>query len=575
MKRKNSHDDKRVSILCASFFLLSFVIIIKLFIIQILQHSRFEAEAEQQHWIIQEIPAKRGKILSADGAVLASNQDYFLLYGEPRRMSVENKALVARALSEALASEERGTSVELFSKYYDLLGRDLWWIALEPKIDPLTKSRLEDLDLEGIGFEVAPIRYYPEGTLASHILGFVAQDEFGEKIGYFGIEGALDGELRGKAGKVLQEKDASGNPILIGGFNQVGSIPGRDVTLTIDRAVQYLVEKSLKEGVEKYGAESGSVIVMDPLSGRIIALANYPSFDPANLLTEEDARNIAISDIYEPGSVMKPFTISAGIDTGKITPASTFVDSGPVVYSGYTIDNWDGKHHGVQDIAQLLQKSNNIGAAWVGHQTGTKNLYEYLENFGFGSKTGIDLEGEDTGVLRDYSTWTDIDLANISFGQGISATPLQVLNAFNSFANGGILYRPQIISEIKTDKGTMTIEKKVIRRVLPEKTVETMHDLLISAVDQGESKFYNIKDYKIAGKTGTAQIPKEGKYDSSLTNATFLGYLAKSKKFSMLVRLEKPQTSYYAAETAVPLWMDLARQLISYYAISPDILSNN
>ncbi len=568
MARKKSQDDKRITFLCGGFFVLSFIIVIKLFIIQILRHSHFTALAEQQHWIIQEIPAERGKILSIDGAVLASNQDYYLLYGEPLR--IEDKATVAKTLSEVLASEERGTSVELFSRYYDLLDRELWWIAIEPKIDPILKKQIENLEILGIGFEVSPIRYYPEKTLASHVLGFVAQNEKGERIGYFGIEGALDGELRGKSGKVLQEKDASGNPILMGGIDQVPSISGRDVTLTIDRSVQYLVEKSLREGVEKYGAESGSVIIMNPLNGQIIAMANYPSFDPANLQKESDAKNLAISDIYEPGSVMKPFTVSAGLDSGSITTNSTFVDSGPVIYSDYTIDNWDGKHHGIQDIAQLLQKSNNIGAAWVGHRTGAKSLHAHLIDFGFGSKTGIDLEGEDTGAIRPFSTWTDIDLANISFGQGISATPLQVLSAFNVFANGGVLFRPQVISEIHTDKGVIKIEPKVINRVLPEKVAKQMHELLISAVDQGESKFFNIEGYKIAGKTGTAQIPKDGKYDPSETNATFLGYLANSKKYSMLVRLERPQTSYFASETAVPLWMDLTRQLVSYYNISPD-----
>ncbi|HQJ96906.1 MAG TPA: penicillin-binding protein 2, partial [Candidatus Cloacimonas sp.] len=340
--------------------------------------------------------------------------------------------------------------------------------------------------------------------------------------------------------------------------------------LTIDRSVQYLVEKALENAVKKYGATSGCVIVMDPMSGEIIALANYPSFDPSHLLSESEAKNKAISDVYEPGSVMKPFTISAGLSTKKISPSSTFVDSGPVVYSGYTINNWDGKHHGVQDISQLLQKSNNIGAAWAGHLIGSENLYNYLIKFGFGNKTGVELEGEDTGVIRHFSEWTDIDLANISFGQGISATPLQVLNAFNVFANGGILYRPRIIAEIRTGDKTIKMEKVPVRRVLSPKVADSMHELLISAVDQGESRFFNIKEYKVAGKTGTAQIPKEGKYDSSSTNATFLGYLATSKKYSMLVRLEKPQTSYYASETAVPLWMDLARQLTSYYCIPPD-----
>ncbi|HOM77743.1 MAG TPA: penicillin-binding protein 2 [bacterium] len=568
MAKKIYQEDNRIKILCICFFVVSFLIIIRLFIIQILKHSHYLALAEQQHWIVQDIPAERGKIFSADGALLASNIDYYLLYAEPLRIS--EKADLAKKLSELLSSEERGSSAELFSKYYDLLDRDLWWVALESKIDPVLKKKIEEQNLEGIGFEIFPVRYYPEKTLASHVLGFIAQDDKGERVGYFGVEGYLDGDLRGKPGKILQEKDAFGNPILIGGYDQVAPIPGRDVFLTIDRSVQYIVEKSLKEAVEKYGAESGTVIVMNPLNGQVIAMANYPWFDPANLEKESDAKNLAISDVYEPGSVMKPFTVSAGLDTGKISPNSVFVDSGPVIYSDYTIDNWDGKHHGTQDIAQLLQKSNNIGAAWVGHLTGSKELYRHLVEFGFGKKTGVDLEGEDTGIIRPFETWTDIDLANISFGQGISATPLQVLNAFNVFANGGYLYRPQMVYQISTDKGVINLESKPIRRVLPQKVVDQMHELLISAVDQGESKFFNIEGYKIAGKTGTAQIPKDGKYDPSATNATFLGYLANSKRYSMLVRLERPKTSYFASETAVPLWMDITRQLVSYYSIPPD-----
>jgi cell division protein FtsI (penicillin-binding protein 3) len=268
---------------------------------------------------------------------------------------------------------------------------------------------------------------------------------------------------------------------------------------------------------------------------------------------------------------MKGVTISAGIDLKKITPQTTFEDSGPVYYSGYKIDNWDGKHYGTQNIIQLLQKSNNIGAAWVGHVIGSKDLYKYFSNFGIGTREGIDLEGEDSGSLRDYKTWTDIDLANISFGQGVSATPLQVLNAFNVIANGGILVQPKIISKIIGDDKTIEMPVKKIRRAISIDTSDTMIDLLERAVSGGESKYFNLKNYRISGKTGTAQIPDNGKYSSDKTNATFVGFLTTSKRFSMIVRLDRPQASVYAAETAVPLWMEIADDLVKYYGIAPDI----
>jgi len=565
---KQKNRTNRIKLLIASFFLIGLLIVAKLFFIQVLSHEKYEALAQEQHWIVEEIPAERGSILSRNGEVLASNQDYYLMYAEPK--NIKHKVVVAETLAEFLSSKDFGSYEELFAKYLGYLENDSWWIGLEKSIDPQTKKEIEGLNLQGIGFDLVSKRYYPEKTLASHVLGFVAFDSDGNRRGYFGIEGNFDGDLYGKPGKKKKKKDAEGHPILVGGYARADPISGRDIVLTIDRSVQYIVERELERAVEKYGAASGTVIVMDPLTSEIIAMANYPNFDPSNLTDESEVKNLAIADTYEPGSVLKAFTISAGIDSGKVTPSSTFVDSGPVTYSDYTIDNWDGKHHGVQDIAQLLQKSNNIGAAWVGHQVGSKDLYNYFTQFGLNEKTGISLEGEDTGTMRDFSTWTDIDLATIAFGQGISTTPIQILNGLNVIANGGILYKPRIVSKIITEDSVINMKTKKVRRVISGKTAETMLDLLTSAVDQGESKFFNIDGYEIAGKTGTAQIPKEGTYDPTETNATFAGFLSKSKKFSMLVRLEKPSTSTYAAETAVPLWMNLAHELVTYYSIPPD-----
>ena len=346
--------------------------------------------------------------------------------------------------------------------------------------------------------------------------------------------------------------------------------------------MQYIVEKKIKEGVEKYNAKSGSVIVMDPFTGEIVALANFPTYTPDKFYEEEsfvdkdehrktlEKTNLAIAAVYEPGSVMKGLTMSSAVDLGLVKPETTFNDAGPVNYSGYVINNWDGRHYGVQTIIQLLQKSNNIGAAWVGHKVGPKNLYKYLFNFGIGTRTGISLEGEDTGSLRDYKDWTDIDLATIAFGQGVSATQLQVLNAFNVIANGGYLLKPKIISKITDGNKIIEMPVKSLRQVLSQKTSATMIDLLEKAVEGGEAKYFVLKDYRIAGKTGTAQIPEGGKYSPDRTNATFVGFLSGDKKISMIVRLEEPKTSIYAAETSVPLWMEIVTELVKYYGIAPD-----
>jgi cell division protein FtsI/penicillin-binding protein 2 len=367
----------------------------------------------------------------------------------------------------------------------------------------------------------------------------------------------------------------------VGSYKKSEPIKGRDIVLTVDRAVQYVAEKKLQEGVEDFDAKSGTVVVMNPYTGAVIAMANYPTFQPDDFNYEEEIdpeahrtsiekKNLAIAETYEPGSVIKPLTISAAVELGKVGPQTTFEDNGPVRYSDYVIDNWDGKHHGTQTIVQLLEKSNNIGAAWVGHQVGAKQLSYYFKEFGLGEKTGIELEGEDTGVIHDYKQWTDIDTATAAFGQGISATPLQVLNAFNVIANGGFLLQPKIVDKIIDQDEVIEMPTRQVKRVLSEETSRTMVKMLESAADYGEAKYFVLKNYQVAGKTGTAQIPVEGEYDPDKTNATFVGFLSGSREFTMIVKLEEPRASVYAAETAAPLWMDITEELVKIYGIAPD-----
>lgn len=620
-QKKRFFDEWRINTVYVSFVFAFILVILRLFQIQVIDHEDYRALAESQYSSQFEIPAKRGEILSSDGYVLAGAKSNYLLFAEPKKITDPYK--VASDLAEILSSmrseindyeieyeknndsddaslnidapegqenSSKLTKSEMFEKYfkdfYNYISSDRFWVPLMRDVTSEEKIKIEESGITGIGFEEYPVRYYPEGTLASHLLGFVGSTEDGEKVGYFGIEGRLNEDLKGKPGKVLEETDALGNPILMGEYKMVPPIQGRDVVLTINRSIQYMVEKKLKEGVEKYRAYSGTAIVMNPYTGEIIALANYPTYDPGNFNEEEkydenlgrkniERKNLAISYTYEPGSIMKPLTISAAIDLGLVGPDTTFVDSGPVVYSTHTIDNWDGKHYGVQTITELLQKSNNIGAAWVGMQVGPDNLYKYLSDFGIGTKSGIDLEGEDTGILRPKDSWTDIDTANISFGQGVSATPLQMLTAFNAIANGGFLMQPKIISKLVDENGETEIPPKNIRRVISKETSDIMVDLLEKAAEGGEGKYFVLKEYRISGKTGTAEIPEGGSYSESGTNATFVGFLTGSKAFSLIVKLQEPQESPWAAETAVPIWMDIASELVKFYGIPPDRVVEN
>lgn len=590
-------EDWRINTVFLCFIASFFLILSRLFSIQILNHEKYVALAQDQYSDQTVIPAKRGDIISADGYVLAGNQNYYLMFAEPKRIkdpyqtandladllvSLRYKEDTKPEESEILQEEtKKGMHKRYFDEIYKSLSLDLMWVPLQKEITPIEKKIIEDKNIEGIGFDEMPIRYYPEGTLASHVLGFVASNDKGEKTGYFGIEGSLNNDLKGKPGKLLEETDAVGLPILMGSYKKIEPVQGRSIVLTINRAIQYLVEKRLKESVEKYDAVSGSIIVMNPFTGEIVAMANYPTYHPSDFSEEDvsnedqrrksvERKNINISNTYEPGSVIKAFTISTAIDLKIVTPETTYRDDGPVRYSDYVINNWDGKHYGVMNIIELLQKSNNIGAAWVGHQVGREKLFKYFSDFGIGVKTNIDLEGEDSGVLRDYKEWTDIDTATASFGQGLSATPLQVLNGFNAIANGGYLLQPKILSKLVDEKGSTDIPVRIIRRVISKETSDTMVDLLEKAAEGGEAKYFTLKDYRISAKTGTAQIPEGGKYSPDRTNATFVGFLTGSKAFSMIVKFEEPKTSIYAAETAAPVWMQVASDLVNFYGIAPD-----
>lgn len=545
------------------------VILLRLFQIQVLNSSKYKAQAREQQWQEFQLPARRGNILTSDGYTVATYQVKHGLILNLKKIDPSVNAY--RLLSLYIDGLDKNVFVDAKES-----GRT--WLTLKNQIDLDTKKQIENIEeLKGaISFKEIYTRYYPEKNMLSHVLGFVGKDDTGSDVGYYGLEQYYNGDLNGQPGWLLQELSAGGDPIIWAGSDRIEPKNGSDIELTVDRYVQYVTESILKDGVERYNAKSGSVVILDPKTGAVIAMANYPDFDPSDYKEaykdEFTVRNSAISTIYEPGSVIKGITMASAIDSSKVAPLTIYHDAGPVWFSGYKVDNWDGKHHGDETMISVLQHSNNLGAAWVGKQVGDRALMEYFQAFSFGNYTGIDLEGEEKGILYSQFPLKEIELANASFGQGISATPLQVAVAFSTIANKGISMKPYIVKRIISNDKTTEIKTTVLNRPISESASETMVDMLAKAVSGGESKFFVSKKFQVAGKTGTAQIAIKGGYDENLTNATFVGFFPTYRNFVMLVRLVEPKTpSGYAAETAVPLWMRIAEKLSGYYSLAPDI----
>ncbi|NCT55889.1 penicillin-binding protein 2 [bacterium] len=561
-------------------FLLSlfFLVIVKLFVTQVVHRNYWVKIATAQHKGVHKIQAQRGEIYTSDGFPIALSGYTYELYIDPSLSDVSSEEL-QKVFDVVYKDFPKESSLSLEDKkvYWAnaLMNKNLRFYSLEKQISSTLKQELQNLQIKGLGFLPVPTRTYPNLESYSHILGFVGNDESGQDKGYFGLEGYYDGDLKGVDGFVTQESSAGGSPILFGEYSSYSAIQGGNLHLTLDRVMQNMSFNALKTSVEKFGASSGTVVIVNPKTGAILSLVNYPTYSPLNYSyyysNDPDIFvNKAISATYEPGSVIKALTVSAALDSGAVNTDTTVLDSGPVDFSGYIVDNWDKKHHGEISISQVLQLSNNIGAAKVGGLAGRESLHKYFKLFGIGEKLGVDLEGEESGTFSDSAGWYDIDLAAAAFGQGMSTTPLQVVMAFSAIANDGVLMRPYLVERI--DKNGKILENKPtqIQRVMSSKTANSMNMLLTEAVSGGEAKYFVSKKYNVAGKTGTAQIAENGVYLDDKSNATFVGFLPSYKDFVMLVKLERPTSSIYASETAVPLWMEISEGVAGYLGLPPD-----
>lgn len=525
----------------------------RLFYWQVIAAADLREQATSQRQSVSQITGLRGNVLTAEGLNLATNREVYRLFTNPK-VSNWSYDQVQSLINLLPASDSAKLSEKIGQK-------NLGWIALAQTIDEPTKVKIEKLGLTGIGFDLNPTRMYPEGSVSAHLTGFVGQDASGRPKGYFGLEGYYDRALSGRTGREVSEKDALGRPIVIGNQSRMDEIDGANLTTSIDQALQYIVYQKLAGGLEKYQAAGGTVTVMDPKTGHILAMASLPNYDPAKYWEFDSSlyRNPVVADTYEPGSTFKVLVMAGAIDAGVVTP-DTICDicDHPVDVANYTIRTWDDKYHPNSTMTDVLVHSDNVGMVFISRKLGKEKFLAYLNKFGFGQKTGIDLQEETTGVIHKPTDFKDIDLATASFGQGIGVTAIQMVRAVGAIANYGHLPDPRLVPGKLTDTPAI---------ISPQAAAEVTK-MMVTSVDDGEAKWAKPVGFVIAGKTGTAQIPVAGHYDKDKTIASFVGFApANDPKFVMLVTLNEPKSSQWGSETAAPLWFDISREIYRYYKL--------
>lgn len=557
-----NNPSKRLNIVIVLIIIFAAALVFRLFQKQIFQHASYLAAAEGQYIIKKELPAQRGKIYASDMFPLATNRQYWQVLAVPR--NIKNPDETAAKLASILGM----TKNEIFA----LINNDKNYVPpLKHGLSEEEADKIADLKITGVLVLPESKRFYPEGELASQILGFVnAQSE-----GQYGVEGYFNDQLRGFGGEISAEKDTKGRFFNIG--EKIEPRNGSDIVLTLDHNIQYQAEEILKKAVDTYEADGGFLGVMDPKTGAVYALAGVPTFDP-NKFNEvpqgqQDVyNNPGITSAWEPGSVFKPLIMAAAINENKVQPETEGVFSNSVTVDSYEIHTSTDQAYGKETMTQVLENSDNVAMVWVSEQLGKELEYQYLKDFGFGRKTGIELDTEATGTVVDLKKWSNTQRATIAFGQGISMTPVQLMSAVSAIANGGKLMEPYIVSQTEDPQGQKNpTQPQEVKRVLSSETAEKVKNMMVSVVDNGHGKKAAVAGYKVAGKTGTAQIPKPGGgYYDDRHIGSFVGFApAQDSKFVMLVRLDQPKNVRWAEESAAPTFGEMAAWLLDYFRVSP------
>ena len=567
--------DWRIHLLALSLFLIAFILISRLFFLQILEHDFYKELAENQHQIHRILSPERGEIFIKDRFFetdplsqlfsLAVNKESNIVYAVPREIMDKDGTVDLLAPILEIEKEELMAKIDKRSDPYE---------SLKHKVSDEVVAKIEALGLEGIKFDTEKGRFFPAGSLASHITGFVgfANDQ---RTGQYGVEGYYNKELEGNSGFLESEKDNKGRLIAVAKRLVQPAEDGLDLILTIDPNIQFFIEKKLKELNERLGAEGGTVIVSDPRTGAIKGLANLPTFDPNEYSEVEDMNvflNPAIHNVFEPGSIFKPITVAIAIEKKLIMPTTTFKDEGFIKIGGTTIRNSHDEPEGIQTMAEVLEKSLNTGIVFIQQLIAKDTFKKYLEKFGFDSKTGIDLGGEVRGDLSNLKTKRDLEYATASFGQGIAVTSVELVVALSSIANEGRMMTPYLVEEFRNSDGEYEkVKPKPLERVISAETAETLTKMMVGVVENGFGSKAKIPGYFIAGKTGTAQVPDpEMRGYSDKTIHTFGGFFpAFEPRFFVLVKLDNPKTIRFAADSVVPLFREITKYILDYYEIAP------
>lgn len=556
-------------------FICSFIILIaRLAVVQIGSAAYYKSQAAGQHAFFDQLAPSRGEIKvadksSAENLPVATNIHVPLVYVIPK--SVHDPVRVARELAGVLGLLE----TDILSK---LSSKDKVYVPIKRRLTPDEVRKVTALNLPGVAFDDELVRYYPERTFLSHVVGFLGYKEGSgnTRVGLYGIEKSFDTVLSGMAGTV--DSSGSGAGSWLFGVRQAfqSATNGNQLLLSIDRSIQLTAEQVLASAVEVNQAEGGCVIVMDPKTGAILAMASNPTYDPNEynkVANQSVFSNTCTTGSYEPGSVFKAVTMAAALDKGVVTPDTTYVDSGQVVVDGYTIKNSDNKAHGVQTMTQVLEESLNTGVIFAKNKIGNKAFLEYVQRFGFGSLTGLDIP-EVVGSIKNLNGNVEVNYDTASFGQGILVTPIQIVKAYAAIANGGKMPTPHVVgAQISPDGKTMETAVSLGPQIISQKTADSLSAMLVSVVEYGHGKRARVPGYYIAGKTGTAQVAKRDGpgYDPNNNIGTFVGYgPVEDPKFVMLVRINHPRTVQYAESTAGPAWGQIAKFILSYYNVPPN-----
>lgn len=572
---QNIHQNRwRLYTIAILFVLFGLIIFIRLFYVQVVLAKSYAAKAVSQQSRKFEIASKRGIIYVSDGDSLfpvALNNQIFTLAVDPQ--FVKDKQHTSDKISEITL-----VSADEVSQKLNKEGR---YVEISKKVSTDQAEKLKQESLPGVILQERSSRYYPETSLFAHVLGYINNDGDGQ----YGFEQFTNDELKGQNGQYNTVTDALGVPINSTENTLIEPKDGKNYALTIDRGLQSIASDALTAAVSANKASSGSIIIMEPKTGAIKALVNYPSYDPNDFSKIEDYSiftNKVVSELFEPGSGFKVITMAAGLDTHKVAPETKYNDTGEVEVSGKTIKNAENEKFGIQTMTDVIQKSLNTGVVFVLKQlggdttsinsTGKQTLYDYIEKFGFGRITGIEQAGEVSSKVKQTSS-SDVDYANMTFGQGISVNSIQLLTAVGAIANKGTLVKPHLIEgEVSNEQLVNPVKTQTVRQVITPEAAAQLTTMMTQVVEHGSGYLTRMKGYSIAGKTGTAQVPRsDGKgYEENKNIGSFVGFApADDPRFVMLVRIDYPKVDGFAEKTAVPAFATVAKELFRFYKIPP------